>query len=195
MKKIIYLMRHGETLFNAENRIQGWCDSPLTDRGIAQAESIGRYFQRKGITIQSAYTSTSERAMDTLSTVAGEMGKTIPTHQLKTLKEANFGSFEGMPEYLNPPRPYGDFFLQYGGESDDQVQARVTKAIHDIAVNDPSTAILIVSHAGAIYSFIAYYIEAAFERFHTQMTNSTVLQLAFEDDTFTLTEVINPEQL
>ena len=192
---MIYLMRHGETLFNVENRIQGWCDSPLTNHGIEQAKTIGRSFHNRGIDIQSAYTSTSERAIDTFETVANELDYDVPVKHLKTLKEANFGSFEGMPEYLNPPLPYGDFFQQYGGESDDQVQSRITTAIHDIAANDPHTAILIVSHAGAIYSFISYYIEAAFERFHQKMTNSTVLQLAFEDNQFTLEKVITPDQL
>ena len=37
MKKTLYLMRHGQTLFNVEHKIQGWCDSPLTEQGIKQA--------------------------------------------------------------------------------------------------------------------------------------------------------------
>lgn len=36
MKKKLYLMRHGQTLFNCQNKIQGWCDSPLTEEGIRQ---------------------------------------------------------------------------------------------------------------------------------------------------------------
>lgn len=44
MEKILYLMRHGQTLFNLEHKIQGWCDSPLTELGINQAKIAGRYF-------------------------------------------------------------------------------------------------------------------------------------------------------
>ena len=38
MKKILYLMRHGQTLFNLQHKIQGWCDAPLTPLGIKQAQ-------------------------------------------------------------------------------------------------------------------------------------------------------------
>ena len=44
----LYLMRHGETLFNTQKRVQGWCDSPLTENGICQAEQAKQYFAKKG---------------------------------------------------------------------------------------------------------------------------------------------------
>ncbi len=43
----LYLMRHGETLFNTQKRVQGWCDSPLTENGIWQAEQAKQYFAKK----------------------------------------------------------------------------------------------------------------------------------------------------
>ena len=65
----LYLMRHGQTLFNVLKRKQGWCDSPLTETGIAQACSAGRWFAEHGVTFDHAYSSTSERAVDTLELV------------------------------------------------------------------------------------------------------------------------------
>lgn len=44
MKKTLYLMRHGQTLFNKRRKVQGWCDSPLTELGIKQAEAAANYF-------------------------------------------------------------------------------------------------------------------------------------------------------
>ena len=41
-EKTLYLMRHGQTLFNLQHKIQGWCDSPLTELGIKQAKSCGK---------------------------------------------------------------------------------------------------------------------------------------------------------
>lgn len=41
--KDLYLMRHGETLFNQRRKIQGWCDSPLTEKGIEQAQKAENY--------------------------------------------------------------------------------------------------------------------------------------------------------
>ena len=47
MVKKLYLMRHGQTLFNLQNKIQGWCDSPLTELGQYQAKVAGQYFCRR----------------------------------------------------------------------------------------------------------------------------------------------------
>ena len=65
MEKILYLMRHGETEFNVRKKIQGWCDSPLTEIGIQQAKIAGTFFSNNQIEIDHAYSSTSERASET----------------------------------------------------------------------------------------------------------------------------------
>lgn len=67
MTKTLYLMRHGETVFNVRKKIQGWCDSPLTPKGIQQAQNASNYFN--DINLDHAYCSTSERASDTLEIV------------------------------------------------------------------------------------------------------------------------------
>ena len=51
MKKTLYLMRHGQTLFNARKKIQGWCDAPLTELGIKQAKIAGKYFKDNNIVL------------------------------------------------------------------------------------------------------------------------------------------------
>ena len=94
----LYLMRHGETLFNTQKRVQGWCDSPLTENGIWQAEQVKEYFAKKGISFDAVYSSTQERATDTAKIVAPD----YLVIQLKGIKEMNFGSFEAQPEHLLP---------------------------------------------------------------------------------------------
>lgn len=111
MKKILYLMRHGETLFNKQKKIQGWCDAPLTELGIQQARIARRYFMDNNVILDHAYSSTSERACDTLEIVTDYK---MPYVRLKGLKEWNFGAFEGKDECLNPKLPYGDFFKAWG---------------------------------------------------------------------------------
>ena len=69
MAKTLYLMRHGQTLFNLRHKVQGWCDAPLTDFGIYQAKVAGQYFKDAGIIFDDAYSSTQERACDTLELV------------------------------------------------------------------------------------------------------------------------------
>lgn len=98
MKKV-YLMRHGQTRFNLQKRIQGACDSPLTEEGIAQARAAHDYFTEQGIQFDRVYSSTQERACDTAELVSGRTDYI----RLKGLKEQDFGAFEGQQEYLNPP--------------------------------------------------------------------------------------------
>lgn len=120
MVKTVYLMRHGQTLFNELKKIQGWCDSPLTDLGKQQASQAKGYFKEAGIQFGQAFSSPQERACETLEIICD-----LPYQRIKGLKEWNFGRFEGEPEFLNPPLPYGDFFVAYGGESQEQLMARI----------------------------------------------------------------------
>ena len=66
MVKHLYLMRHGETLFNVRRKIQGWCDSPLTENGVKQAKAVREIL--KDIPFDHYYSSTAERCCDTLET-------------------------------------------------------------------------------------------------------------------------------
>ena len=115
-------MRHGQTLFNLQHKIQGWCDAPLTPLGIKQAQMAKEYFTN--ITLDHAYASTSERASDTLEIITD-----MPYTRLKGLKEMNFGVFEGESEDLKPmhKEDYEDFFFPYGGEKLSQVSERMLK--------------------------------------------------------------------
>ena len=72
----LYLMRHGETLFNTQKRVQGWCDSPLTENGIWQAEHANQYFAKKGISFDAVYSHMHERATDTATIVAPDYSVT-----------------------------------------------------------------------------------------------------------------------
>ena len=87
----IYLVRHGQTLFNQQKKVQGWCDSPLTQEGIQQAIAVSKTLQ--SISFECAYSSTSERAMDTMHYILQD--RSVPYAYVKGLKELNFGSLEG----------------------------------------------------------------------------------------------------
>lgn len=139
----LYMMRHGQTLFNLRHMIQGWCDAPLTELGIGQARVAGEYFKNKGITFDHAYSSTAERACDTLELVCD-----MPYERVKGLKEMNFGKYEGQSEAMNPPLPYLDFFKKYaGGESQDEVQERMVKTVGEIMAQEGHESVLIVTLA------------------------------------------------
>ena len=79
----LYLMRHGQTLFNTLNRIQGWCDSPLTEKGRDQARQVRTYFEKHDMTFDQYYCTTTERASDTIELATGR----TDYHRIKGLKE------------------------------------------------------------------------------------------------------------
>lgn len=90
MEKILYLMRHGQTLFNVRRKIQGVCDAPLTELGIQQAKRAAGYFADQRIEFDHAYSSTSERACDTL-----ELVRDMDYKRVKGLKEWEFRCLRG----------------------------------------------------------------------------------------------------
>ena len=187
MTKTLYLMRHGQTLFNKRHRIQGWCDAPLTDLGVYQAQVAGQYFKNAGITFDAAYSSTSERACDTLEIVTNG---SLSYQRVKGLKEWNFGTFEGESEDLNPPLPYEDFFVTYGGESQDQVRERMAATILQLMQETKGKSVLMVSHGGAMANFARAW-EGNWRLDNLgHMTNCGILKLSFEADQFYLEEAI-----
>ncbi len=188
MKKTLYLMRHGQTLFNVRRKIQGWCDAPLTELGINQAKIAGKYFEDEGIVFNKAYSSTSERACDTLEYVTNfKMDYT----RVKGLKEWNFGVFEGESEDLNPPLPYGDYFKTFGGESEQEVRKRVSNTLIDIMNKDDHDTVLAVSHGAACAQFYREWEDYALVKKTERFYNCCILKYEYEDGIFTLVEIHN----
>lgn len=188
MRKTIYLMRHGQTLFNVQHKIQGWCDSPLTDIGIAQAKIAGQYFTNHNINLEYGYCSTSERCSDTLEIVTDNK---LDYKRIKGLKEWNFGAFEGKDECLNPPLPYGDFFASYNGEKESEFKDRICSTILDIANNDKHNNILIVSHGAACAQFVRNWQHNGEVKYQRGIKNCAIFHFEYEDGQFYLLEIIN----
>lgn len=188
MKKTLYLMRHGQTLFNVRRKIQGWCDAPLTELGQNQARVAGEYFQKNQITFDHAYASTSERACDTLELVTKNK---IHYIRIKGLKEWNFGIFEGESEDLNPPLPYGDFFKTYGGEGELEMRQRLSDTLLEIMQKDDHQTVLAVSHGAACRGFMRYWQKNQKVDQKERLGNCCILKFEFENNEFSLVEIIN----
>lgn len=144
----LYIVRHGETLFNAKNLVQGWCDSPLTEKGIHQADCTG--YGLRDIPFVQAFCSTSERTLDTARHIIGD--RKIPLAQRKELKEINFGTVEGDPmdEVFMKEVMFSEGFVRYGGETMEQSGIRAAGAWKRIAGEFTEGNVLIVTHGGVI---------------------------------------------
>ena len=190
--KDLYLMRHGQTFFNQEGLVQGACDSPLTELGQDQARQAGAYLKGRGIRFGQLYSSTQERASDTLELISRRTDYT----RLKGIKEWNFGLFEAQPERLQPKfRPgatsFEDLFVPYGGEGVDQVGERMLVTLTEVMEQAGAEPVLAVSHGGAMWAF---YLKIAAQTLDPKVRfgNCAICHYHYELGHFKLAEVIDP---
>jgi len=91
------LLRHGESVWNKENRFTGWIDVGLTEKGVQQALDSARAMKREGYTFDVAFTSVLKRAIKTLWIVLEEMDLMwIPVHHSWRLNERHYGDLQGL---------------------------------------------------------------------------------------------------
>src|SRR5512134_2479984 len=96
MHKLV-LLRHGESVWNKENRFTGWTDVDLSDRGREEAVEAGRLMRAQNYEFDVAYTSVLKRAIRTLSIVLDEMDLMwIPEHRSWRLNERHYGALQGL---------------------------------------------------------------------------------------------------
>jgi probable phosphoglycerate mutase len=151
----ICLIRHGETAWNAELRIQGQRDLPLDETGLAQAEALAR--RLAGRRFSAIYSSDLSRARWTAQPLAERQG--LPVRIEAELRERNFGCCEGrtreeiqagdavVAEMLAARRP--DYVLP-GGESLRQHLDRVVACLSRLAQRHAGQTIAVVSHGGVL---------------------------------------------
>ena len=96
MKKII-LLRHGESVWNKENRFTGWTDVDLTDKGVEEAKTAGELMQEAGFVFDLAHTSVLRRAIKTLWLALERMDLMwIPVLHSWRLNERHYGALQGL---------------------------------------------------------------------------------------------------
>ena len=161
MSLTLYLVRHGETVYNVERRLQGWCDSPLTVNGAAgiRATAMDLAHHR----LAAAYTSPSERAVLTATQILAHH-LTVPLVEDPDLREFGFGELEARPESellvrLDPYRMFvdivgGTFAGFPGGERGPRFRSRVLRALGRIERAHPDGEVLVVSHCLTLLSYL-----------------------------------------
>lgn len=96
MKRLV-LLRHGESVWNKENRFTGWTDVGLTEKGVQEAHDAGRTLLSEGYTFDVAFTSVLKRAIQTLWIALEEMDLMwIPVHRSWRLNERHYGALQGL---------------------------------------------------------------------------------------------------
>ncbi len=107
MKKVV-LIRHGESVWNKENRFTGWTDVDLTEKGVEEAHKAGKLLREKGFHFEKAYTSYLKRAVKTLNILLDEMDLDwIPVEKTWRLNEKHYGMLQGLNK-AETAEKYGD---------------------------------------------------------------------------------------
>ena len=92
----LILVRHGESIWNKENKFTGWTDVPLSEKGINEAIEAGKILKKNGYTFDVAYTSVLKRANDTLDYILDELNLNIPIKYSWRLNERHYGALQGL---------------------------------------------------------------------------------------------------
>ena len=126
MKRIV-LVRHGESVWNKENRFTGWTDVDLSPKGMEEAVEAGKLLKAEGFTFGKAYTSYLKRAVKTLNNILDQMDLDwIPVEKSWRLNEKHYGNLQGRHGFLGsryvnviePVAPAADRSQQQDAEDD-----------------------------------------------------------------------------
>ncbi len=159
VSKVLFI-RHGQTDFNRQRRLQGALPVPINDCGIKQSSALARYL--KSQPIDALFTSPRRRALETAHIVADSIQ--IPLQSDERLAEIAFGVFEGCT-FAEVAERFPDAFRKWesgyrryrvpGGESRHDVQQRMEAAWHDITRADRHVTVAIIGHSSAMMIMLA----------------------------------------
>ncbi|HEX2880053.1 MAG TPA: histidine phosphatase family protein [Polyangiaceae bacterium] len=160
----VLLIRHGQSVGNAEGRMQGQLDYPLTEAGEQQGQALAAWLGRQAISWQAAYVSPQVRALRTYQILQEQLGAVAP--QLDPdLRELHAGELEGKvreeielshPSFFERDVTQVGSFAEFGGESYEDVQARVARVWARIfaAHRSSEDCVAILSHGGFLYQLM-----------------------------------------
>ena len=154
----LLVIRHGETLWNADKRLQGHTDIPLSPVGHAQAAQLARSLKARGEAFDAIYTSDLSRARETAEAVAQALA--VPLTATPNLRERCFGQFEGLtfteveqrwPDQAQSWRVRDpDWRAPDGGESLRELTERVLHTVNTLAARHVGGHIALFLHGGVL---------------------------------------------
>jgi broad specificity phosphatase PhoE len=158
----IYLIRHGETAWNAEGRWQGHADVPLNDTGRAQARQLAAWLRERGVRFDAIYSSDLHRAWETAAILAQAQG--LEPRPVPALREIDLGRWSGKTrdEVMASDREIldriasGEDLPRGGAERMADLFQRVIGATEALVAEHPRETIALVSHGGPIRALLLY---------------------------------------
>lgn len=176
----VYFTRHGQTVWNVENKICGATDIELTELGHQQAITLGEELKHSGIPIDEILYSPLVRAAETARHISEITG--IPMHMEPRLKEQNFGKYESTPrdgaEFAEMKTHFIDHFG--GGETMLHLAQRIYNLLDDIKAESDRKTYLLVAHNGIARVIHSYFYDMGNEEYaHFGIRNCEVRKYEF----------------
>ena len=181
---ILYLIRHGESQYNAEGRIQGQTDIPLSEMGQRQAQAIATAFDR--IKLDAVLCSPLRRAAQTAAPLAER--QRLHAEPMDELKEIHAGIFAGLlwgeievkyPDYAKPWSEQHPDFVIPGGESRRQLMERGERALRKIRKFNLQK-VAVVAHGGLLCAGLKGLLQIPAELNPFNLFNASISRLVWE---------------
>jgi broad specificity phosphatase PhoE len=192
-KTLVYLVRHGETSWNAEHRFQGHLDVELSRKGVAQAEALANWIADQPVHFAALFSSDLKRAVQTAQIIGRRVG--LVPQLYRGLREVHGGEWQGLvrteiearfPGKLHLWDAQLDSFTVPGGESLPDVQERIYATYERIVAAHPGEAIIIVSHGAALTALLAalhdWDLVATWQSRQARMGNTSVTVVSHDHD-------------
>ena len=182
---LLYCIRHGESTYNAEGRVQGQSDVPLSETGRRQGEAVAAALA--GLPIEALYASPLRRALQTAQPVAEALG--LPIQNDPRLKEVHAGVFQDrlrseldqrFPEELARWQSGDPDYALPGGETRRRLMER-GRAVFDAILQSGHERVAVISHGGLIAAAFKSLLEIPAGRHPFNLHNGSISQLAVAD--------------
>jgi broad specificity phosphatase PhoE len=188
---LLTLIRHGPTEWNATRRFQGRTDLSLSERGRADAAAIAEALRKERI--DALYSSDLARAMETARAVAEPHAIAVVADG--RLREFDFGAWEGLtwdeivaanPHLAGRGSTAAKLYAPPGGESFEQVRARVESFVNEVCDRHSGGQIAVVTHAGPLHAMLSLlgreHTGTPSDNLSLRFTPGGITRIAFEPD-------------
>ncbi|BAU29302.1 putative phosphoglycerate mutase/uncharacterized phosphatase [Aneurinibacillus soli] len=181
----IYLIRHGETDWNAARRIQGHSDIPLNQAGREQALRLAEHLQH--IPIDRICVSDLQRAVETARPLAACLG--LPLHRFYEFRERNYGEWEGKKyEEVQAEIPDVNTWTEqnrrYNIETFTSMQQRGMNCLQSILQENRSEHLAVISHGGMLNALLHHMSSGEYGTGKTRWTNTACTHVEYRADTW-----------
>jgi broad specificity phosphatase PhoE len=181
----LILVRHAQSVANADGRVQGWTDAPLTPRGQSEVQHLAAWFRENNPGIQHIFSSPLQRAYQTASGVGAALGMEIETRP--GLKEIYLGHLEDSHEDdFNAALDTNieEFERTYEVETTPAFTERTLGTLHGLLAAHDGRTLLVVTHLGIICTALAYWLDRdvaqAWPRYG-HIRNTALTELVFHE--------------